>query len=120
MLFSARAFTPITPSLPSYLEKNAELRAAGVDRIACLAANDAHVMKAWGDANSVGDRVDMLADPHLALTKALGLDREMGSILGVRATRCAMIIDEGVVTKIFMEDVGAYEVSSASHVLGEL
>ena len=62
----------------------------------------------------------MLADPHLALTKALGLDREMGSILGVRAARCAMIIDEGIVTKILMEDVGAYEVSSASHVLGEL
>ena len=116
------AFTPTCSArhLPSYLEKNVELRAAGVDRIACLAANDAHVMKAWGDANDVGDRIDMLADPHLALTKALGLDRDMGSILGVRAARCAVIIDDGVVTKMLMEDVGAYEVSSASHVLGKL
>jgi peroxiredoxin len=62
----------------------------------------------------------MLADPHFALTKALGLDRDMGAILGVRAARCAVIIDDGVVTKMLMEDVGAFEVSSASHVLGEL
>jgi peroxiredoxin len=116
------AFTPTCSArhLPSYLEKYDELKAAGVDRLACLAANDAHVMKAWGDANDVGDRIDMLADPHLALTKALGIDRDMGSILGVRAARCAMIIDDGVITKIMVEDVGSYEVSSASHVLGEL
>tara|TARA_B100001057_G_scaffold261616_1_gene261867 strand:- start:2625 stop:3104 length:480 start_codon:yes stop_codon:yes gene_type:complete len=116
------AFTPTCSArhLPSYLEKYDELLASGVDRIACLAANDAHVMKAWSDANNVGDRIDMLADPRLALTKALGLDRDMGSVLGVRAARCAVIIDDGVVTKMLMEDVGAYEVSSASHVLGEL
>ena len=116
------AFTPTCSArhLPTYLEKHSELRSAGVDRIACLAVNDAHVMKAWGDANNVGDKIDMLADPHFALTKALGLDRDMGAILGVRATRCAVIIDDGVVTKMLMEDVGAFEVSSASHVLGEL
>ena len=116
------AFTPTCSArhLPSYLERYDELMAAGVDRIACLAVNDAHVMKAWGDANDVGDRVDMLADPHLALTNALGLNRDMGSILGVRAARCAVIIDDGVVTKMLMEEVGSFEVSSASHVLSEL
>ena len=116
------AFTPTCSArhLPTYLEKYSELRAAGVDRIACLAVNDAHVMKAWGDANNVGDKIDMLADPHFALTKALGLDRDMGAILGVRAARCAVIIDDGVVTQLLMADVGAFEVSSASHVLGEL
>ena len=116
------AFTPTCSArhLPTYLEKYSELRSAGVDRIACLAVNDAHVMKAWGDANNVGDKIDMLADPHFVLTKALGIDRDMGAILGVRAARCAVIIDDGVVTKMLMEDVGAFEVSSASHVLGEL
>ena len=116
------AFTPTCSArhLPTYLEKYSELRSAGVDRIACLAVNDAHVMKAWGDANNVGDKIDMLADPHFALTKALGIDRDMGAILGVRAARCAVIIDDCVVTKMLMEDVGAFEVSSASHVLGEL
>ncbi len=116
------AFTPTCSArhLPSYLEKYDELLAAGVDRIACLAANDAHVMKAWGDANNVGGKIDMLADPHYALTKALGLDRDMGAILGVRAARCALIIDDGVVTKMLMEEVGAFEVSNASYVLSEL
>jgi len=116
------AFTPTCSAkhLPTYLERHDELKAAGVDRIACLAVNDAHVMKAWGDASAVDGKVDMLADPHLALTKALGLDRDMGGVLGVRAARAAMIIDDGVVTKVFEEEVGAFEVSSASHVLGEL
>ncbi|MDB2325129.1 redoxin family protein [Alphaproteobacteria bacterium] len=116
------AFTPTCSArhLPTYLEKNDELRAAGVDRIACLAVNDAHVMKAWGDANGVEGKIDMLADPHLALTRALGLDRDMGGILGVRASRSAMIIDDGVVSKVFEEEVGAFEVSGATHVLGEL
>ena len=116
------AFTPTCSAkhLPGFVKLADKFKVAGIDKIACMAVNDAHVMKAWGDANNVGDRVDMLADPHLALTKALGLDRDMGAILGVRAARCAAIIDDGVVTKMLVEDVGAYEVSSASHVLGEL
>ena len=62
----------------------------------------------------------MLADPRAELSKALGLDRDMGPVLGVRAARCALIIDDGVVTKMLMEDVGAFEVSSGSHVLTQL
>ncbi|MEK9925394.1 MAG: peroxiredoxin [Alphaproteobacteria bacterium] len=116
------AFTPTCSArhLPTYLEHYDELKAAGVDRIACLAVNDAHVMKAWGDALEVKDKIDMLADPHAALTKALGLDRDMGAILGVRASRCAMIIDDGKVTKVFEEEVGAFEVSGALHVVLQL
>ena len=116
------AFTPTCSRehLPGFMEHYDDFKAKGVDKIVCMAVNDAHVMKAWGDANNVGDKIDMLADPHFALTKALGLDRDMGAILGVRAARCAVIIDDGVVTKMLMEDVGAFEVSSASHVLGEL
>lgn len=116
------AFTPTCSArhLPTYLEHYDELKAAGVERIACLAVNDAHVMKAWGDSHKVAGKIDMLADPHLALTKALGLDRDMGAILGVRASRCAIIIDDGVVTKVFEEEVGAFEVSSATYVLGQL
>ena len=106
--------------LPGYI-KNYELaNKKGISKIVCVAVNDPNVMKAWGDANDVGEKIDMLADPHLSLIKALGLDRDMGSILGVRAARCALIIDDGVVTKMLMEDVGAFEVSSASYVLGEL
>ncbi len=116
------AFTPTCSArhLPGYVEHAQGLKAAGVDRIACLSINDAHVMKAWGDANKTGEAIDMLADPHGELARALGLDRDMGNVLGVRAARCAMIIDDGIVTKVMMEDVGAFEVSGASHILNEL
>jgi peroxiredoxin len=116
------AYTPTCTikHLPSYIKHGAALKAAGVDRIACLSVNDAHVMKAWADVNEIGDAIDMLADPHAELTTGLGLDRHMGPILGVRAARCALIIDDGVVTKIFMEEVGVFDVSDAAHVLTQL
>ena len=96
------------------------LRAAGVDRIACLSVNDAHVMKAWGDIHGTDGKIDMIADPHAEFARALGLAVHMGPILGERATRCAMIIDDGVLTKMMMEEVGAYEVSSPTHVITQL
>ena len=116
------AYTPTCSAkhVPSFLENADALKAAGVDRIACLSVNDAHVMKAWGDENGTNGVIDMLADPRAELSKALGLDRDMGPVLGVRAARCALIIDDGVVTKMLMEDVGAFEVSSGSHVLTQL
>ncbi|MGC6454494.1 MAG: peroxiredoxin [Candidatus Puniceispirillaceae bacterium] len=106
--------------LPEFVAKAEELRAAGVDRIACLAVNDAHVMKAWGDIHGAPDKIDMLADPHAEFARALGLAVNMGAILGERATRCAMIIDDGVLTTMMMEEVGAYEVSSPTHVMTQL
>ena len=77
-------------------------------------------MKAWGDQHGTAGRIDMLADPHAEFSRGLGIAVQMGAILGERATRCAMIIDDGVLTKIFMEEVGAYEVSSPAHVLTQL
>jgi peroxiredoxin len=106
--------------LPEFVDRAADLMAAGVDRIACLAVNDAHVLKAWGDQHGTAGKIDMLADPHAEFARALGLAVHMGAILGERATRCAMIIDDGVLTKIMMEEVGAYEVSSPAFVLKQL
>ena len=106
--------------LPEFVDRAEYLKSAGVDRIACLAVNDAHVMKAWGDQHGTAGRIDMLADPHAEFSRGLGIAVQMGAILGERATRCAMIIDDGVLTKIFMEEVGAYEVSSPAHVLTQL
>ncbi len=106
--------------LPEYVEMVDQLKAAGVDRVACLSVNDAHVMKAWAEANGADGKIDMLADPHAEFARALGIAVHMGDILGERATRCAMIIDNGVLTKMMMEEVGAYEVSSPSHVLTQL
>lgn len=106
--------------LPEFVAKADDLRAAGVDRIACLSVNDAHVMKAWGDIHGTEGKIDMMADPHAEFARALGIAVNMGAILGERATRCAMIIDNGVLTRMMMEDVGAYEVSSPTHIMTQL
>lgn len=106
--------------LPEFVAKAEELRAAGVDRVACLSVNDAHVMKAWGDIHGTDGKIDMMADPHAEFARALGIAVNMGAILGERATRCAMIIDDGVLTNMMMEEVGAYEVSSPTHVMTQL
>ena len=106
--------------LPEFVARADDLRGAGVDRIACLSVNDAHVMKAWGDVHGTEGKIDMLADPHAEFARALGIAVNMGAILGERATRCAMIIDDGVLTSIMMEEVGAYEVSSPTHVMTQL
>lgn len=106
--------------LPEFVAKADDLRAAGVDRIACLSVNDAHVMKAWGDINGTEGKIDMMADPHAEFARALGIAVNMGAILGERATRCAMIIDDGVLTRMMMEEVGAYEVSSPTHIMTQL
>ena len=106
--------------LPEFVARADDLRGAGVERIACLAVNDAHVMKAWGDLHGAEGKIDMLADPHAEFARALGIAVNMGAILGERATRCAMIIDDGVLTNMMMEEVGAYEVSSPTHVMTQL
>ena len=116
------AFTPTCSAkhLPGFVKLADKFKANGIDKIACMAVNDAHVMRAWAEANDAVDIIDMIADFHTEMSDALGLTRDMGPIMGRRATRCAMVIDHGVVQSIFMEEPGAFEVSSAEHVLASL
>ena len=116
------AFTPTCSAkhLPGYVKHVDKLKAAGIDKIACMAVNDAHVMRAWAEASGAVGIIDMIADYHIEMSDALGLTRDMGPIMGRRAARCAMVIDYGVVQSIFMEEPGAFEVSSAEHVLASL
>ena len=116
------AFTPTCSAkhLPGFIKLADKLKAAGIDKIACMAVNDAHVMRAWAEASNAVGVIDMIADFHAEMSDALGLTRDMGPIMGRRATRCAMVIDHGVVQSIFMEEPGAFEVSSAEHVLANL
>ncbi len=115
------AFTPTCSSkhLPSYLEKYDELRRKGIDLIACLSVNDAHVMQAWADHNKVGDRIAMLADGSAAFTRALGIDYEIPG-MGVRARRGAFLIEDGVVKTVDIEQPGKFEVSGAAACLARL
>ena len=106
--------------LPGFVNNADKFKVAGFDKIACLAVNDAHVMRAWGLDNDADGIIDMVADPFAEFSDALGLTRFMGPILGRRATRCTMIIENGVLTKMFMEEPAAFEVSSAEHVLANI
>lgn len=117
------AFTPTCSAqhLPGYVSKADEIRAKGVDTIACLSVNDVFVMDAWGRSQNAGGKVEMLADGSGELTRALGtvLDlTERG--LGVRSARYAVVVEDGVVTHANMEEGGGLEVSGAETVLGQL
>jgi peroxiredoxin (alkyl hydroperoxide reductase subunit C) len=117
------AFTPTCSAkhVPGFVEKADEIKAKGVDTIACLSVNDAFVMGAWGKDQNVGDKVLMLADGSAALTKALGLELDLSERgLGLRSDRYAMIVEDGEVKMLAREEPGAFEVSSAEAVLEAL
>ncbi len=117
------AFTPTCSAkhLPGFVSKAGEIKAKGVDTIACLSVNDAFVMGAWGKDQGVGDKVLMLADGSAELTKAMGLELDLTHrAFGVRSDRYAMVVDDGVVTALNVENPGAFEVSSAEAMLAAL
>jgi peroxiredoxin len=121
VLFSVPgAFTPTCSMkhLPGFVAQAEAFKAKGVDRIVCLAVNDAFVMKAWGDHNHVEGKVEMLPDGNGAFTKALGLEFDgSGFGLGTRGQRFALLVENGVVTDEQVEKPGAFEVSSAEFML---
>jgi peroxiredoxin len=124
VLFSVPgAFTPTCDAkhLPGFVEKAGDLKAKGVDTIACLSVNDAFVMKAWGKAQGVNGKVEMLADGNAEYTKALGLDFDASGFgMGTRGQRFAVIVDKGVVKQVNVEAKGEFKVSSADYVIEQL
>ena len=124
VLFSVPgAFTPTCDAkhLPGFVQLADQIRAKGVDLIACMAVNDVFVMNAWGKASGVGDKVMMLADGNGEYAKALGLELDArGFGLGLRGQRFALVIDHGVVKHADIEAPGQFKVSSAESVLAQL
>jgi peroxiredoxin len=117
------AFTPTCSAkhLPGFVQKADEIRAKGVDAIVCLAVNDAFVMGAWGRDQQVGDKVIMAADGNAEWTRALGLELDASRFgMGIRSQRFAMIVEDGVVRKLAVEQPGKFEVSSAEAILQAL
>ena len=117
------AFTPTCSikHLPGYVGKAEDFRKKGIDRIVCLAVNDAFVMKAWGDQNEAGDRVVMLPDGNGDLTRTLGLEMDGSAFgLGKRSQRFALYAEDGIVKDLQIEKPGAYEVSSAEAMLARV
>jgi peroxiredoxin len=116
------AFTPTCSAkhLPGFVEKAGELKAKGVDEIACTAVNDAFVMGAWGKASGSED-VTMLADGNGEFAQAVGLTMDgSGFGLGQRGQRFSMVVNDGVVEQLNVEAPGDFNVSSAEHMLGQL
>ena len=117
------AFTPTCSNfhLPGYVELADRIHAKSVDLIACLSVNDAWVMAAWGDAHGAGERVMMLADGNAEFTKAIGLDSDMsGAGFGVRSLRYSVVVNDGVVTHLNIEEPRKFEVSDAKTMLALL
>ena len=117
------AFTPTCSDhhLPGFVLRAEELTAKGVDTVACMSVNDAFVMGAWGDAQNVGEAVQLIADGSAVFTRALGLEFDLsGGGLGLRSKRFAAIIEDGVVTDLAVEQGGGLDVSSADAVLAKL
>ena len=116
------AYTPTCSArhLPSYVEKAAELKAKGVDEVACTSVNDAFVMGAWNRDQGSSD-ITMLADGNGELAEALGLTMDGSKFgMGQRSQRYSAIVNDGVVEQLNVEAPGEYSASSAETLLGQL
>src|ERR1700761_3688031 len=124
VLFSVPgAFTPTCDAkhLPGFVQLADQLKAKGVDTLACMAVNDVFVMNAWGKASGVGDKIVMLADGNGDYAKALGLELDAkGFGMGQRGQRFALVVKDGIATHVDVEAPGQFKVSAAEHVLGQL
>ena len=117
------AFTPTCSAkhLPGYKNEAAALKAKGVDTIACVSVNDVFVMNAWGKDQDVGDSILMLADGNGDFTKAVGLELDGSRFgMGSRSQRYSMLVKDGVVSQLNIEQGGELKVSAADYMLEHL
>jgi peroxiredoxin len=115
------AYTPTCSAkhLPGYLEQLDALRKKGVDEVWCVSVNDAFVMAAWGEEHGATGKVRMLGDGSAELTRKLGLEIEIPG-MGVRCRRFSMLVDNGVVKQLNVEESGKFVVSNAESMLEQL
>ncbi len=117
------AFTPTCSAkhLPGYITHAETMLAHGVDEIVCISVNDAFVMGAWGVSAGVGDKVTMLADGNGDFVTALGLTMDGSKFgMGLRGQRFSMLVKDGIVTELNVEEPGAFKVSSAEYLMAQL
>ncbi len=117
------AFTPTCSAkhLPGFIENADKIKGMGVDNIACTAVNDAFVMGAWGEYKNTGDKVMMLADGSATWVNAIGLGLDLTAAgMGKRGQRFAMIIDNGIVSHLAVEESGEFSISSADAIIKAL
>lgn len=117
------AYTPTCSAqhVPGYLENLDALKAKGVDEVWCVATNDGFVMAAWGkDQNAIG-KIRFLGDGSASWAKALGLELDLNARgMGTRLQRFSMLVIDGTVTQLNVEEGGKFEVSNAETLLAQL
>ena len=116
------AYTPTCSAqhVPGYVKRAADLKAKGVDEIWCISVNDAFVMGAWGRDQKATGTVRMMADGNAAYSKALGLDADFSKHgMGTRSQRYSMLVEDGGVKQLNVEQGGKFEVSNAETLLGQ-
>jgi peroxiredoxin len=117
------AYTPTCSAqhLPGYIQQAEQLKAKGVDEIWCVSVNDAFVMGAWGRDQKATGIVRMMADGSGTFTKALGLELDLSAKgLGIRSQRYSMLVEDGVVKQLNLENGGGFAVSSAEKMLEQI
>lgn len=117
------AYTPTCTRnhFPGYLDKAADIRAKGVDTIACTAVNDVHVMDAWSRASGNDGKIVMLSDGNGTFAQAVGLATDLSaSNMGLRSKRYSMLVEDGVVKTLNVEDKPGVNVSGAETMLTQL
>jgi len=117
------AFTPTCSAkhLPGFKQRAGEIRAKGIDVIACISVNDAFVMRAWAEDQAVGEDIAMLADGGADFARAIGLEMDGSKFgMGVRSQRYSMIVEDGVVKQLNVEEPGEFKVSSADYLMAQV
>ena len=117
------AFTPTCSArhLPGFVDRADEIKAKGIDEIACVAVNDAFVLQAWSEQSGAEGKVTMLADGNGEFARAIGLTFDATKFgLGERGQRWSAIVDDGVVEQLNVEEPGAFNVSSADYLIERL
>jgi len=115
------AFTPTCSEahLPDFVMQYDDIIAKGVDAVACLSVNDSFVMKAWQKAQNA-ENLTMIADGGGALTKALDLVLDTADFGGLRSQRYSMVVEDGIVGHLNIEQSGGFDVSNAATILAQL
>lgn len=116
------AFTPTCSAshLPGFVVHYDALKEKGMDEIVCLSVNDVFVMSAWGQANNAENLI-MASDGLAELTCSMGLELDISAAkMGVRSLRYAMLVSNGIVQQLWLDEPGEYKVSSAEYVLSQL
>lgn len=116
------AYTPTCSAkhLPGFVEHYQAFKDKGVDEIVCLSVNDVFVMDAWGKAHNA-ESIVMAADNLAEYTQALGLEIDIATAqMGLRSRRYAMLVENGVIQQLWLEDPGEFGISSAEYVLSQL